>query len=64
MRTRNRIAHHEPIFRTNLALLGDKVARITGYVDPAAETYIRGSERLTTTIDAKRSFLTDGEASF
>lgn len=46
-RTRNRVAHHEPIFRTNLTLLGDTLARIAGYVDPAAETYIRGSERLT-----------------
>jgi hypothetical protein len=63
-RTRNRVAHHEPIFRTNLPLLGDLLARIAGYVDPAAETYIRGSERLTAILDAKRAFIAAGEATF
>ena len=63
-KTRNRVAHHEPIFRTNLALLGDRIATVAGHVDAAAETYIRESERLTTVLAAKRAFIADGATSF
>ncbi len=63
-RIRNRVAHHEPIFRSNVALLAETIARVAGYVDPAGESYIRGSERLTAVLQAKRSFIADGDTCF
>lgn len=63
-RIRNRVAHHEPIFRSNLVLLGDTIARVAGYIHPGGEAFIRGSERLTAVLDAKRRFIADGDTSF
>ena len=63
-KVRNRIAHHEPIFQNHLAMIGDSIARIAGYVDPAAEVYIRGSERLSAVLDAKQSFVEGRTTSF
>ena len=61
---RNRVAYHEPIFRSNLTLIGETIARVASYIDPAGESYIRGSERLTETLAAKRAFIADGTTSF
>jgi hypothetical protein len=61
---RNRVAHHEPIFRSNLAFAIDSIAKVAGYISPDAETYIRASERVTGIIAAKRDYIADGDTRF
>ena len=61
---RNRVAHHEPIFRSNLVLAIDAIARVSGYLDADAEAYIRQSERVTEILALKREYIADGKTSF
>lgn len=61
---RNRIAHHEPVFRSNTALVIELASRIAGYIHPDAEAYIRGSERVTAVLTAKQSFIAHGVTYF
>lgn len=59
-RLRNRVAHHEPIFRYDLCRICDEIAAVAGYVDPAAGEYIRDSQRVRQVVAAKESFIRDG----
>lgn len=61
---RNRIAHHEPIFRSNIAFILDTAAKVVGYIDPDAEHYIRDSEQVSTVVAAKREFVALGQTRF
>lgn len=61
---RNRVAHHEPIFRSNVSLVAETVARVAGYVSADAEEYIRGSETVTEILAAKREFIAEGSTHF
>jgi len=57
---RNRVAHHEPVFRSDVGNLIDRIARVAGYIDPHAEAYIRANERVSTIVAAKRDFVEHG----
>lgn len=61
---RNRIAHHEPIFRSNITFILDTAAKVVGYIDPDAEHYIRDSEQVSTVVAAKREFVALGQTRF
>lgn len=61
---RNRIAHHEPIFKTDLSKVCTEITSVAGYVDPAAADYITGSHRLDDVITAQQAFITDGDCCF
>lgn len=58
---RNRIAHHEPIFKSDLAKVCENIATIAGYVSTDAAAYIRDSHRMGDVVTAKQSFISDGE---
>ena len=57
---RNRVAHHEPVFRTDLQRLLEAIARVAGYIDSHAEAYIRANERVSSIVAAKRDFVEHG----
>lgn len=61
---RNRIAHHEPIFRINAGFAIETTARVAGYLDADAELYIRANERVNEVLDAKRSYIIGGDTHF
>ncbi|GGI39246.1 hypothetical protein GCM10010988_23110 [Cnuibacter physcomitrellae] len=42
---RNRVAHHEPIYRTDLVRTRDRMVRVAGYVDPDAARLIMALDR-------------------
>ena len=43
---RNRIAHHEPIFRRNLAVDHDKICGLIGYIEPEARVWVMNNSRI------------------
>jgi len=57
---RNRIAHHEPIFKSDLSKVCDNIAVVAGYVSPEAEQYIRDSHRVDVVLAAKVDFVSVG----
>jgi hypothetical protein len=58
---RNRVAHHEPVFKVNVYRIVGMVARVAGYVSADAEAFIRTNERVPAIADAKQAFVTRGE---
>ncbi|WP_066518276.1 hypothetical protein [Curtobacterium ammoniigenes] len=59
---RNRVAHHEPIFKVRLDRIVDMVATIVGYFSHDAERYVREGERVTEVAGRKREFIAEGNA--
>jgi len=58
---RNRVAHHEPIFKVNLARIIDMIARVTGYVSTDTEAFVRAGERVTGLVAEQRAFVERGD---
>jgi len=61
---RNRIAHHEPIYRSPLQQLHDDILEIAGMIHPDARAYIQEHSRAQEVIDQIRIALTTGEIRF
>ena len=49
---RNRIAHHEPIFRQNLALHHERLLDVAGWISPATRAWIEHHSRVLTIIES------------
>ena len=49
---RNRIAHHEPIFRQNLALHHERLLDVTGWISPATRAWIEHHSRVPAIIES------------
>ena len=49
---RNRIAHHEPIFARNLSEDHQRILAVTGWISPAARSWIEGHSRVAALLDA------------
>ncbi|WP_016889208.1 hypothetical protein [Mycobacteroides abscessus] len=61
---RNRIAHHEPIYRSPLQNLYDDIREIAGMVHPGARQFIESHSRTQEVIDQLRDVVTTGEVRF
>ncbi|MGO1542898.1 MAG: hypothetical protein ACTHXA_01000 [Gulosibacter sp.] len=61
---RNRIAHHEPIYRSPLQQLHDDILEIAGMIHPDAHAYIQEHSRAQELIDQMQTALTTGEIRF
>lgn len=61
---RNRIAHHEPIFKSDLARVCAQVVEVAGYVSRDAAEYIEGSHRVGAVLEAKRDFISSGSSCY
>ena len=48
---RNRIAHHEPIFARNLPEEHQRILDVTGWISPAARSWIEGHSRVAALLD-------------
>ena len=49
---RNRIAHHEPIFRQNLALHHERLLDVAGWISPATRAWIEHHSRVPAIIES------------
>lgn len=58
---RNRVAHHEPIFRGNTALTMSLIADVAGYIDPDVRDFILSAHRVDTVLKRKQSAVTKGD---
>ncbi|WP_427129322.1 hypothetical protein [Pseudarthrobacter sp. S9] len=58
---RNRVAHHEPIFRGNTALTMDLIAKVAGYMDPAIRDFILSANRVDTVLNRQKAAVADGD---
>jgi hypothetical protein len=58
---RNRVAHHEPIFRSNLETMISEIINVAGYVSADAAEFISKGQQVTKVIDLKQSFIQYGE---
>ncbi len=56
---RNRVAHHEPIFRANSASTIDLIATVAGYIDPDIQDFIKGAHRVDTVLARKKEAVAD-----
>lgn len=54
---RNRIAHHEPIFKRNLALDHDMICTLIGYIEPEAKVWVMNNSRISETLCIKEQRL-------
>lgn len=61
---RNRIAHHEPIYRSPLPTAYDDILEVAAMIHPDARTYIESYSRAQDVIDQYRAALTSGEIRF
>ena len=61
---RNRIAHHEPIFKMPLETIKTDISRIAGYVHVDATAIMNGCSRVATVLARKQSAITHGFSSF
>lgn len=61
---RNRIAHHEPIYRSPLQQLHDDILEIAEMIHPDARAYIQEHSRAQELIDQMQAALTTGEIRF
>ncbi|MCB0930079.1 MAG: hypothetical protein KDB70_19690 [Mycobacterium sp.] len=61
---RNRIAHHEPIYRSPLQQLHDDILEIAGMVHPDARQFIESHSRAQEVIDQLQEAVTTGEITF
>ena len=43
---RNRIAHHEPIFKRNLTIDRDKICGLIGYIEPEARVWVMNNSQI------------------
>ena len=62
-RFRNRLAHHEPIFRAPLEQLRDDLITIAGYVHPDAAKLVREAQRIDHVLDRKIVAISSGAGS-
>ena len=62
-RFRNRLAHHEPIFRAPLEQLRDDLVSIAGYVHPDAASLIRDAQRIDDVLARKVEAISRGAGS-
>lgn len=58
---RNRVAHHEPIFRGNIALTMELIAKVAGYMDPEVREFILEAHRVDTVLARKQDAVSDGD---
>lgn len=58
---RNRVAHHEPIFKGNTALTMDLIAKVAGYIDPAIRDFIVSAHRVDDVLNRQKSAVADGD---
>lgn len=61
---RNRIAHHEPIFKMPLESIRTDIYRIAGYVHADAAAILDGCSRVTAVLDRKQDAIVHGRNSF
>jgi hypothetical protein len=61
---RNRIAHHEPIYRSPLQSLYDDILEIAGMIHPDAREYIETYGRASKVINEAKDALTTGQVRF
>lgn len=61
---RNRMAHHEHIFRWNPELVINTVVDLTGYINPDAARYIQNSNGVMATAQSYKAALDSGECCF
>lgn len=61
---RNRIAHHEPIYRSPLQNIYDDILEIAAMIRPEARDFIAGHSRAQEVIDDYQKALTTGEIRF
>ncbi|MEB3052112.1 hypothetical protein KV112_20585 [Mycolicibacter sp. MYC123] len=61
---RNRIAHHEPIYRSPLQNLYDDIREIAGMVHPDARQFIESHSRAQEVIDQLKEAVSTGEVRF
>ena len=52
---RNRVAHHEPIFRRDLAADYDRILEVIGWISPDVATWVRRHSRFKDVLDADRT---------
>lgn len=58
---RNRIAHHEPIFKRDLTADHASIVRLAGYIDHDATQYIAGLTRVPGVLARRQAFVRDGD---
>jgi hypothetical protein len=58
---RNRLAHHEPIFRASHARIRDNIIRIAGFVHPEAATFIERCHRIDHVLGRKQAAVDWGQ---
>lgn len=58
---RNRVAHHEPIFRGNTALTMTLIADVAGYMNPDVKDFILSAHRVDTVLARKQLAVADGD---
>ncbi|MFF1827810.1 hypothetical protein [Paenarthrobacter sp. NPDC058040] len=61
---RNRIAHHEPIFKMPLETIRSDITRIAGYVHADATAIMNGCSRVAAVLDRKQDAIMHGNNSF
>lgn len=61
---RNRIAHHEPIYRSPLQRLYDDILEIAAMIDPCAREFIENHGRAQEVIDQYQAAITTGDIVF
>ena len=54
---RNRIAHHEPIFKRNLAIDHDKICGLIGYIEPEARVWVMNNSQIPKILSLKEQRL-------
>lgn len=60
---RNRLAHHEPVFRRHLAADDRTVADLAGFIDADLQTYIETHSRVTGVVAKKSAVIASGTGS-
>lgn len=58
---RNRIAHHEAIFKIQPLLLLDEIIELAGFVHPDAAQFIEGGNRVAEVLGCKQAAIQDGQ---
>lgn len=61
---RNRIAHHEPIYRSPLQSIYDDIVEVAAMIHPDARAFVESHSRAQEVIDQYRVALTTGEIRF
>ncbi|MFJ4208581.1 hypothetical protein ACIPY2_08985 [Paenarthrobacter sp. NPDC089675] len=61
---RNRIAHHEPIFKMPLETIQNDISRIAGYVHADATVIMNGCSRVAAVLERKQDAIVHGINSF